>query len=464
MLVRDFTCAVCGAPRKTVENAIVVICLHCGAIVTFGSDATPLAERHAAGIQQLVKPSAAQARLSAIAMEMHTPATLHDRERWRLLAEEQLLVMGILGLGLKLPALPEARAKHIEDAIAMQEIATFDPKIAGLMGGFARAAMTMTTGDPVAAARTMLAAAKTYYGAIAAHPDCPPGAMREGSDHLAKELVRSSIGGYASLLGNRAIERIRTEVLGDETQRGPTPRCPKCGGPLASAGLTRCPHCGAVTSVDTDDSWTAAQLGLWEISKADLVRRGQLDGPHPVIHAVGGFIHTNARDVPPEKAAAFLRRAIPWLSLAELDHGLGILAQAVSSPDQHALLDGIRAHTRDWVPDVSQRPATPAAPTHFPPPTPAEEGAWIESALALWSYRRGDNLIELLGHPLSAMQVAAVHEQPTGVSARAALAFFERAVPGFSRPMMQNEVLRLTPGHDHPRVRAFLTDLAALLC
>ncbi len=54
-----------------------------------------------------------------------------------------------------------------------------------------------------------------------------------------------------------------------------------------------------------------AQLALWEITKADLVRRGQLDGPTPALSAVSGFLYTSARDVPVAKAAAFLARAVP---------------------------------------------------------------------------------------------------------------------------------------------------------
>lgn len=469
MILRDFTCAVCGAPRKTTDQALVVLCRHCGAILTFSGDGlwqpTALAARHAAGIAALVKPSAAAARLMAISLAMARATAPEQRERWRLLAEEQTVAMAIAypQNGIPLPAEPEARKRHIANAVVMSELVTFDPRISGLMRAYASAAGTITNGDPIAAVRSMLDAARAYYRAIEVHPQMPPGSLREGAEHLAKELVRSGIHGYASLLGDRAIERIRTEVLGDTIGSS---LCPKCGGPLESdttRSLTRCKHCGAVTNVETEDAWTQGQLAIWEISKKDLLRRGQLDGPTPVLTAAGGFLHTNARDVAPEKAFAFLRRAIPWLSRPEMIQGLDILVQA-GSPEQRGLLDALRGLVEStWLPDPAQRPAAHVARTNFPAPTPHEEAAWVESALALWNYRREYQLPVLLSHPLNGLHVAAVHEQPAAITPRAALQFFDRAWPGWDHAEMAQTIHRLLPGYDHPRVNAFLRELVARL-
>lgn len=462
-LLRDFTCAVCGAPRRTTEGALVVLCRHCGAILTFSGDGlwhpTALAERHEAGIAQLVKPSAAQARLMAITLEMAQLTAPEHRERWRLLAEEQAVAMAIAypAHGRPMPEDPAARRRHIESAVVMSELVTFDPRISGLMRAYSAAASQLTSGDPVGAARQMLEAARAYYRALEAHPQMPPGALREGASHLAKELVRSGITGYASLLGDRTTERIRVEVLGDEEGAAV---CPRCGGPLdaPASGLVRCRHCDAVTNVEGEDAWTTAQLGLWEISKKELVRRDQLDGPTPGITAVGGFLHTGARDVPPEKAFAFLRRAIPWVATPDVLQGLDLLAHS-ATPAQAALLGALRAHVQStWIADASQRPARPAARADFPSPTPADEAAWIESALGLWSVQRGDLLV-LLSYPLNGMQVATVHEQATGISPGAAVRFFERAWPGFDRAAMADHLRRMAPAYDHPRMKAFTAEL-----
>jgi hypothetical protein len=464
MIVRDFTCAVCGGPRQTTENALIVMCGHCGAILTFGGDGlwkeTGLAAAHEKGIQQLVKPNAAQARVMALTMEMQQLKAPEQRERWRMLAEEQVVVMAIAypGTGMPMPTEPKARMQHVKAAVKMSELVTFDPKIAGLMGQFSAAAGAIIQGDPVPTARKMLETAKAYYVALAAHPDMPPGMMKEGPDHLAKELTRSSLNGYAPFLGNNGLERIRIEVFGDKTGSA---NCPKCGSPFDAPGMKQCRHCGAVTDIATEDAWTTAQLAIWNVSKADLVRRNQVDGPTPVITAIGAFLYTNIREVPPEKAYAYLQKAIPWVAQHELIGGLDMLAQS-GNPDQRALLGGIRVLAMRWVPDPRQRPAHHVAQTVFAPPTPADEHAWIEMALGLWSARRG-GLTEMLAQPLSAMQVAALHEQPTGVTARAAMAFFDRAWPGYDRRGMYYELSRLMAGYDHPRVRTFTTELAQLL-
>ncbi|MBX3232178.1 MAG: hypothetical protein KIT84_19315 [Labilithrix sp.] len=468
LLLRDFTCAVCGAPRQTTERAVVVLCRHCGAVLAFAGDGwteTALAERHAAGLRQIVKPTAAEARLTALMLEM--PAATGDRERWRLACEEQILLMAIVypEHGVPIPTDPEARARHVREAVAMSEIATFDPEVGRRLGAYSAAAVTLTQGDPVAAARAMLAAARGYYDALLAHPGAPPGALREGAAHHAREMVRAAIGGYASLLGVRAVERIRVEVLADAAVDVDVDvaACPKCGGPLdpPSEGLARCRHCGAVTSVSRDDAWTTAQLALWGIARAELVRRDDLDGPAPVLAAMGGFLWTSARTVPPASAAELLRRAIPWVTHAQLMNGFDLLSHAVND-EQRALLDALRIELADWTPDPAARPLPHVPVTDFAPPTPADEAAWIESALALYR-RRGGPLLELLGQCLSAMQVAAVHETAVGLSPRAAMELFERARPGYDKAAMRAELEKLIPGYDLPRVRAFTTALADLL-
>jgi hypothetical protein len=446
-----------------------VLCVHCGALLAQAGDGlwrdTAVLDRHEEGVLQMVRPSMAQARLTSLSFALAQAQAPDDRERWRLLAEEQLVLMAVVHPGhvAPLPREPRARASFVRDALALQEIATFDPNVRGLMSAYGSSCGDLTkASDPVAVARAMLEAARAYYRALASHADLPPGALREGPEHHARELVRSGIAGYASLVGAGVIERIRTEVLGDAQIGAGRVQCPKCGAPLEAEDLTRCRHCGAVTRVDTRDAWTEARLALWHVTLAELVRRKDLDGPGPVIAAIGSFLYTQAADVPAEQAAAFLARAIPWVTTADLAAGLDILSHGAAG-GQLELLGRLRRATASWAPDPSKRPVPPPAVVDFDAPTEADEAAWVESALALWSYRKG-TLLDLLGQALVAIHIAATMEKPAGVSPLAAMTFFERASPGFDRTAMLVELRKLQPGYDsHPRVAVFTAALARLL-
>lgn len=465
VLVRAFTCSVCGGPRTTTGDALVVLCAYCGAVLTSSGAGAPwrdLAARHAEAVGDFLKPSATSARLTAISLQMHQPETLRDRALWRLLCEEQVLLSSIVRAGQALPRDPRARAEEVRRAVILAEIATFDPNAVAAMARYGEACASLgRSGDAVTAARAMLDGARAYYRAVEAHPTFPPGSLREGVEHHARELVRGALGGYATLLGEGTIERIRVDVLGDRARAGVDLRCGTCGGPLAAvSALHRCPRCGAVTEVDADDAWTSAQLGIWQVTLAELLRGDHLDGPTATISAIGGFLYTPASDVSAAKAVGFLRRAIPWVALEELTRGLDVLATAVSGDaTKRALLDDVRALVeRGWRCDPSARPQKPAPGAPHAPPTEAEEDAWVATTLSLWAHRRG-TLMDLLGHPLGAMQVAAVYDRPTGCSARAARRFFEQAMPGFDRRAMHAQLARLAPGFDHPRVAAFIGEL-----
>jgi|GEM_PF-3391641 len=472
VLVRDFTCPVCGAPRTTHEDALVVLCRHCGGVLSSTGAGMPwrdIAERHAEGIRQMVKPSQLSARLTALSLSMATPSVMQDRPLWRLLCEEQMLLTAIVhpNATAPLPSDPRGRTEHVRRAVLMSEIATFDAGVRAQLTRYGHASAELGKGaDPVATARVMLGAALAYYRALVDHPDLPARALREGAEHHAKELVRSAIVGFAPLLGEGVVERIRVEILGDALERSAGVRCSRCGAPLTTeTTLQGCRFCGAVTDVDAADAWMTSRLGLWRVTLDELVRGERLDGPTPAISAIGSFLYTEAASVSAEKAVRFLARAIRWVPLTELTRGVDILLAAMASdPTKRRLLEDIRAIAqRDWRCDPSARPRKEAPATPHSPPSEADEVAWIESALALWSHRRGRPLIELLGHPLGAIQIAAVHDVPAGVSPRAAVRFFERASPGFDRRAMREEVSRLAPGFDHPRVAAFLAELSALL-
>ena len=419
------------------------------------------AAEHAAAVRRTVLPSALDARLLRVTFEMEDARARGDRETHRVLAEEQVVLTALIHpRSMRLPDEPSARATAVAGHAKVVSVMSFDADLRAKIAAYGEATGKLSAiGDPVERARAMLDAARTYYRALAVHPDLPVGFLREGVEHHAREMVRSAVEGWSMLLGAGAVERIRIEVLGDIEVARDQARCPKCGAPLASTGIVSCPHCGAVTRVDVVDAWTQAQLALWELSLAELMRRPEgLDGPSPVIAAVGGFAHTAAREVEPALAARFLRRAIPWVSADDLAAGFAILRHATDP----AWLDAIRAELGEWTADPAQRPVR-GAPKEIAPPTFEQEQAWVEQALAIWSRAGGTTPLELLGPALSALQVAAVHEVSCGVTARSALDFFERAQPGFDRTAMLAQVDLLYVGYDQPRVRAFFDALRARL-
>lgn len=468
-ILRGLTCAVCGAPRTTAHDAVVVLCHHCGALLAHGGDgrwsASSEVARHVDGVLRLVRPSAAEARLARLAVELHSTAARGDRGAWRVVAEEHTLLAALLhpGAATPLPDDPAARAGALGATIALQEIATFDPAVRTAMSDFGAVCARLTGGgDPVVVARELLERARGYFRALKEHPDAPPGALREGVEHHARALVRQAVDGYAPLLASGIVERVRVEVLGDALVEAGAASCPRCGAPLPERGLTACAYCGAVTRVDDADAWTAARLALWEVTLADLARTGRLDGAAPVVAALGSLLYTPASDVPVEKVVALVRRMIPWVSREELALGVALLEHGASEAGR-AQLDAVRAASASWVPDPAARPPAPRPEGPFAPPSEAEEQAWIESALATWSLRTG-TLLDLVGQPLVAVHLAAMYEQPTGASASAALAFFERAMPGFDRAAALAQLEALRPGYDaHPRVAAFTANLAARL-
>lgn len=473
VILRDFTCSVCGAPRTTNADAVVVLCDHCGALLTSAGDADDVwvdaADKTAESTLRFVKPSRASARLVELATAM---ATATDRATWRRLYEEQLLLMPVV-YPKAAPALstdPSKRADQVKSAVAVAEIAQFDPLVASRMRAFTASCGKLPgAADPIASAREMLDAARAYWCAMLSHPELPAATAQQGADHQAKELVRSALAGYAVMLGDRVTERIRVQVLGDRVSTEEAASCARCGGPLPPGGpsLTRCPHCGAVTRVqsgDEDDAWMTSHLGLWRVTLDQLLRGDRLDAATAVTSAIGSLLYTGAASVGGDKALRFLARAIPWVTLAELEQGIQTLGLGVDGdPAKSRLLDAIVVSARrDWRADPSAKPSR-RKPRFHPPPTEADEAAWVESTLALWAARPSTRLVDLLGWPLGAMLTAAMSDLPAGVSPRAAMTFFERAIPGYDRAAMHLQLVRIMPGYDQPRVADFMTGLAALL-
>lgn len=375
-------------------------------------------------------------------------------EAWRALCEERILLDGG-----SLAVDPRLRARQVRDRVALEEWATFDPELCALLDPFARAASDLAQGGGTEAARAMLTAARAYHRALGRHP-----AMTTDPETAARDMVRTTVDAYVPLLGPDVVARIRVDVLGDV--RTDEVQCRQCGAVVddRADALVGCRHCGAVQDVSSEDAWTPSRLALFEIVLGNLVRTGDLDGPTPAIAALGTFIHTDVTGVTVPMAFGFLRRAIPWLPAADVALGLELTASAVTEPGKVALLEGLDAALESWVADPSERP-TPAplflrTPEAFPAPTEDEEAAWVAYACSM---PRPDDLLELLAMPLSTVQSAAVEQLPTGVSARAALAYFEAMAPGFDRAAMREEIRPLQPGYDHPRVAAFLSELVDLL-
>jgi hypothetical protein len=417
---------------------------------------------HAAGIASLLRPSAAQARLQTVVLELSSACV--ERTTWRALTEEYIVLAAVLHakhMG-KMPETPQARARWMQNQIALREIATFDPKVRSLLQDYGSCTAKLTSNpETVKVAREMLTQAIAYHQAIAGSAHLPPGLLPEGPEFHAREMVRSALEAYVPLLPAGVYEQVLVEVLGDtRATAGKSTSCPRCGAPLPEASLAGCTYCGAVTRIVGEDAWIEAQVGLWAISREDLARKAQLDGLQPVIAVFGGFLYTQAAEVSAKQVFVLLQRTIAWVSRNDLFAGLDLLVHA--APQRQTLLSEVRTLCSAWVQDTSARPVY-TTPLAFLAPSEADEEAWVDQALAFYRYR-GGSLLELLAQALSPVQIAAVSEQATSVTAGAAMKLFERAKPGLDCAAMLTELERLRPGYDvHPRVAAFTFELAQRL-
>ncbi|MHC5038325.1 MAG: TFIIB-type zinc ribbon-containing protein [Planctomycetota bacterium] len=475
MRLQKFNCPSCGAPRETLQDALVLLCGYCGAFVAFETGhlyrGTKLADLRDSQIRSWIRPSKADARKIVLTSRMSDAAARGDRITWRACAEE----FYALWMMTDPQSIPAGRddPRHLRDwhreAVAVGEFYAFCPDAQRAQGeAFTKFDLLGADGDPVQVARRLLDAVRDAFREMTSHPDYPSGAVTPDSEAYAKQLIRNQVAGLASLLGPGVTERILTEVLGDRRISSvETLSCEGCGAPLPVPGTgddpLKCPHCGAVVRVDRDP-WMEATLALWETSWRDLARRGSTRGREVVIHALGvsmGPLWKGGR-LTAEAGFAFLRRAIPWIARDVVQEGIRTYAMAFESdPPKKTYLSGLLALAGSWEPTQAAPPAVPALDAEGGAESPflGEDDPWVLQSAAQWGHVRGGGGTESMETRLLGMCLTPFH-MGGSITIDQALAFFQKAEPAYDRDRMREAASTFLLGFEsHPAIGDFLRAL-----
>jgi len=393
MLVRTFTCPTCAAAGETDGKALVVMCRYCGSFVGIDPGAVYAGDGFAVTGRRLlcgngtIEAARAQERLTTIWQDLAGAATSSDREGWRRLSFEYHSLLAICHPEL-VPTDTAGRRDWLVSAVAFAELGAFEPAVAAAMRRYNELASTLQgAADPVAVARTMLAAAVDYFRTALSHPEFPPGVATEGADHHAREMVRQSVASLAMVLGEVVVGTIRHDLLGDDDVAGPV-RCRNCG---ATVDRFPCPHCGGAASVEADDPWLTQTLAIFRVSLDELAARGALDGQEPVLGALAYVFvpRQSGGMLSPALAAEFVRRAVPWVTHEHLAAGIETYRSMYEpGSDDARFLDELIAALEPWQPNPSRRPAPPA-PVNASATEAGPDDPWVVQALALWKLGMG---------------------------------------------------------------------------
>lgn len=472
IVTRPIQCIQCGAAHQVLDDALLVICEYCGAFVAiqaakhWGGEA--LAHRHERNIRALIEPTAADARKLEAQRAMSEAQARDDRATWRLWAREFYAMLPLTDPEMVSgnPDDPQQVRRWLRQSLQAAELSTFDPAVRRAQGRYAAAAGALYRArDPVATAREALAAAEDLYRVMFEHPEYPRELASADPAHMAREMVRSSLVGAATMLGPGVVARIRQHVLGDEVIEGPTIQCRGCGSSLpATHGTRRCPHCGAVVDVEVEDPWLSTMVGLWRTSREqaeDDVAEAML------VLTLGLSSYFSRKTLPPAEAIGRLLAAGPaWLPAAALQQAADRMRFGYDSePRVVAWLDQVSTTLRGWVPR-GERPAPPPPPEVIPYDAPlADPGAdpWVRQSLSLWAMTPKTTLdpdslpTTIIGFVLNPFYMGG------SVSLAQALAFIEAVEPRPDREALAEAAELMHRAEAAPGAGPLLAALAAAL-
>ena len=279
--VRDFQCAVCGAPRTSSDDAMFIECEHCGAVLDVAAARWLEPQQY---VELMARTREAAAAYTAVQLDPHIAAL------W----------------------------SEVDDACR----------------GFGDA--TASADEIVATAQRTLAIAERAFTALKRSPETfsmyPASAL-----HYARMTVRVSLTNMLATLDDpAAYDRVVDEVLGDGARVGD--QCQRCGAPLGDDArmALRCAHCGAVVERRLDDPWLAARLGRVAVAIAAL-RPGDVDtyvAALTVLTSVSSYEKAGATRI-----AALLERGIPWLAADELHRAIALYRSILTTDAARAVLD-----------------------------------------------------------------------------------------------------------------------------
>lgn len=343
MSAREIRCPDCGATRKVLDDAMMLVCEYCGAFIGVS---TSIQSRMAAGrkaIEMFQNPTEASRRFMDLAQRMPAAQQSGDREAFRTIAQEYYSLYAVLYPENVVGQGQEAIAGWVRDAVTTGELNYFDPQVKPRFDGYTGAIAAMTTGggDPVQAGGAALEASRRYYQALLGHPQCPQGLAGKNPQKLAAQMLETSLTGMTSVMGQEAIEKIRSRVLGQSADDSSSV-CPECGAPLEEISGDHCPYCGSVLVRKDSDPWVTEQVALFEQVKASSPQFNQ----DTALFTAVGFIYNAVRvdpAFPADRAVRFLKQVVPWATparimekarltlAAEGSHFLGPLQQALAS-------------------------------------------------------------------------------------------------------------------------------------
>ncbi len=474
IVTRRIQCTRCGAAHSVLDDALMVVCDHCGAFVALQAEAhwggASMADRHAAQLRALVEPSRADARKLQAQLGMADAQAQGDRERWRLWAREYHALLPstdpVLVVGD--PNDPRQMERWVRQAMKAAELSTFDPGIRAAQGRFASTAGTLyADADPIAAARATLREAERLYRAMFEHPDYPQDLAAGDPAHMAREMLRSTLVGAATMLGPGIVTRIRQEVLGDETTEASQLRCEGCGSPLPpDHGTQQCPYCGALVEVATEDPWVSTMVGLWQTTR-DQASDDAAEAMLIITLGLSSFF--SRRALPPVESMLEVIAAGPaWLSPEALHSAIDLMCLGYDSePSVVTWLAQLRDAVSRWTPrGVRPEPAPRFSPRPVAPTPGGDLGddPWVVQTLALWNHGRGSHARDPAG---LAMTVLGFMLNPFylggSISVDQALAFMERVEPRPEHDAMIDAVDLMLQAEATPVATPMLEALAAAL-
>ncbi len=450
MLVRRFTCKTCGAPSETSQEALLVVCRHCGSFVGFDEEAIYKGDSFAAAGRKMIcgvgtiEAARAFARIGTLFKEMDSAAKDVSRDSWRILAQEYYSLFTV-AYPDHCPQDELDRRDWIVSTVAFTELSAFVPAIATLQEKYNNLAASLTSSDdPVSHGEKMLAAAQEYFSACLSHPELPAGVGSEGALHHAKEMVRMSVVSLTMILGEGVVAEIRSTILGDKVEEGEV-KCPSCGTIVKSSP---CPHCGSALGLEKDPPWLTQTLAIFQAVLPELNARGALDGVEPIMSVMAYvFIpRQSGGELSTELAAEFIRRAIPWVSWEQLSQGISVYRTMFEegTPDDMFIND-LLAELSPWQTFPEKRPAPPK-PVQIPKGPVGPDDPWVAHASSLWSMGMGAGE-ELSVESLVSFCLAPFFQnQP--ISFYQAMAFFENVAPEVQKSEIARAAKILRSGFD----------------
>lgn len=403
VVTRRIQCHECGAPHQVLDDALLVVCDRCGSFVALRSEARfggeSIARRHAQGIRALVEPTAAESRKLRAQLAMADAQAAGDHESWRLWGQEYYAVLPVTDPEL-VPGDrgdPRAVARWVRASVEAAFLGAFDPGVRAAQAAFAAAAgrLYRAGDDPISVSREVLRKGEALQRAITEHPRYPRELATSSPARLAEELLRSTLVGAASLLGPGVVTRIRREVLGDEEVDAEALGCPGCGAALPAAhGDQRCPYCGAVLHVQTEDPWVSNLVGLWQASRHQ--SKGDDDEALLALTLTLSSRMSGGPTPPTEAVWRFLAAGPGWLPTRSLERALGLMRHGYGEdPEIGRWLDALHEELPRWVPQGERPAATdplrsagPRAPSPSDAPSDPREDPWVQQSLALWARSR----------------------------------------------------------------------------